>query len=1846
MRNSLFLLTTVALLGVSSCKRTKQIEPFNSALVPYISHYTAGVISKKSSISIRFAVPVGDRSIEGEELGKLFDFEPEVKGNAFWEDDRTLIFQPDADLKPGEIYSGEFDLSALMEVPDSLKTFKFGFQILRPDFEWGSVQLTANPDNQMQWYKLKGTLLSADEEDIDDLKDLVTIESPFGELDLKWYSSSEPRRYEFTIDSLQRKEQAYELKLKVNKSKSGTKRLNDRVEEMSALKDFRFLGYEHTTGQDYLLLKFSDPIDKEQNLTGLITLENAPNPSFEISNTSIKVYPKRDIYGAKKLRVFPGIKNILGYKFQESKEVEVVFKNEKPQVELIGEGHIIPSGEELLLPFKAISLNAVDVKVVRIAENNILQFLQNNSFNSDREIYRVGEVISEKKFLLTPEGDITDWNTYSLDLADMVKTDPGAIYRVYLSFQKDYSVYGCSADESSTDDDDDEYWYYDDDYYYDYGGRYERPYDRSDYYFNYPRGYRWNQRDNPCHVSYYISNRFVTRNILSTNLGLIVKEDRDHNFHVTVNDLHSTAPISGADVVLYNYQMRPLASIKTNGEGLGEVKVKERPFFVVATKGKAANYVKLESGAALSLGNFKVAGAQIKDGMKGFLYGDRGVWRPGDSLYLNFILQSENELPKSHPVRFELRDPNGAVVERQVNSSPTGRIYDFRTATQPTAITGTYHATVSVGASRFERNIKIETVKPNRLNIDLKFEDEIIQVRDNKLKGDIKVQWLTGIDASEVEVDVKAKFNPLTNPFEGMEGFVFKDPVRTINTEEQEFFSGVTDALGDLPMEADMSLAAKAPGLLHSRFLVNAFEGGGDISIEFFDQTISPFDRYVGVQVPRPDGHRYLHTGVDHKIRIKLVDANGKKRDASKLHVKAYKVDWHWWYQTNRNNLAKYITNEATYMVDEKVLSTTNGEAVYTFRINEPAWGRYLIRVCDEEGGHCGGDFAYVDWPYGRDRRSTGSDGADQLVFDVDKESYEVGDEVVATIPAAKGSRLFVTTETGSNILNKDWVTVGDESVTYRFKATADMAPTAYLSVWMLQPYIHEGNDRPMRLYGVVPINVKDPETELEPIISAADSWMPETEVEVGVREKTGRKMDYSIAIVDEGLLNLTQFKTPDPWSHFYAKEALGIKTWDIYDAVMGAYGGRLEQIFAMGGDGEISKKDLNNMNRFKPMVRFLGPFTLQPGATDKHKVDIPNYIGSVRVMVVSADKAVAYGNAEKKVTVKKPLMVLSTLPRILNPGDEITLPVTVFAMEDDVKNVKVKLELDGKLEAVGASNSRVTFSATGEKVVDFKLKVKNEVGTAKVKVSVEGAGHTAYTETSLNVRYPNPVISERTFFNLGAGRDTTIPYKPVGLDHTNTLKIEGMTMPQVNLNGRLKYLMGYPHGCSEQILSRVFPLLYLDGVMDLDQNAKATRSQNLKIAIQSIYERQTKSGGIKYWPGNMESNAYITSYGGHFILEAERLGYQVPEGMISRWKKYQRKQARDWKEVRSGVRRYVYNDFEQAYRLYTLALAGEPEIGAMNRLRELGTLSPETQIQLAGAYLLIGEKTTASELLVKSENRESYYRRYWYYGSYLRANALKLDVLYHLGQKRDALKEARKIAKSLNSSNWYSTHDLAMSLRSILATYGDENAGKPMQWDCELHGQKKTVNTSKTLAEVTLSSVDESGMITIHNQGKTDVNLSVVSSGIPLSKIIPAESKDVDLKISYFSPDGSTLDVSELRQGQDFFAEVHVTRTSSKDGYENMALTQVFPSGWEIMNSRITETESEKVSRIDYQDIRDDRIMSYFNMRYQKEITFKVKLNATYAGSYFLPPAQVEDMYDNETMARTSGQWIKVVRK
>lgn len=1836
------VLATLAVFYFTYLKaRTGSTVTISQAFAEYVSSYTTGTIPSGSTIRITFMQDVIDSALVGQQAPrKLFSFQPAIGGKTFWKDQRTVEFRPDGRFVSGAAYEVTFRLAPLFDnLPRELRELTYLVHIVPQHFEVLVNNVRPYVKTELKRQRIDGLLITADFAESAALEQGFSASQEGEALRVTWTHSGEGRQHQFVIEEVVRKETAGKVKIKMDGAAINTAQTEETEIDVPALGDFKVVNVRVDQGaSQHVVVQFSDPLNEKQNLAGLISISGLSDLDYEVSENEVRVYPPVRQTGTKVLVLEQGIRNILDYRLSQGSEFELLFEQLKPAVRFTSRGNILPSTDGLVLPFEAVNLKSVDIEIVKVYERNVIQFLQVNQMDGNYEMRRVAKPLVRQSISLENAGvaDLGKWNRFTLDLANYITTEPGAIYQVKISFRKSHSAYAC---EASTNEDepvaDDEAW--DQAAEESYWDGYE------DYY--YAPGYQWDERDNPCHVSYYTSNRAIRKNVLASDLGLIVKRGEDGQTHVFVTDLKTTQSISGVQVDLFDFQQQKLASATTGSNGQAVLPSREKPFLIVAQQGTQRGYVKLDDGESLSLSNFDVGGASVRQGLKGFLYGERGVWRPGDSLFLTFILEDRKKLlPPAHPVVFELQNPQGQVATRLVRSSSENGFYSFATATEPDAPTGNWLARVKVGGTEFTQTVKIETIKPNRLKINLDFGVDKLTSESNNINGRLRVNWLHGAPGKNLKAQFEAVLTDAETTFPGYDGYSFENPLADAFTSEaQSIFDDVTDSNGEATVSASLETEGQPAGMLNAVIRGKVFEESGNFSIDRFSIPYYPYSSFTGIRLPQGDKARgMLLTDTTHQVDIATVDANGRPISRDGIQMKIYKLQWSWWWDNSAQT--NYMEDGYTEPVAEGTTQTVNGKGIWKFKIKYPEWGRFLVQAYDPASGHTTGKIVYIDWPGWAGRARKEASGSTMLSFSSDKSFYNVGEKARVVIPGSGQGRALVSIENGSGVLQSSWLETQAGDNNYAFEVTPDMAPNVFVHVSLLQPHAQTANDLPMRLYGVIPLQVEDAQTRLEPVITMPDELEPGEPVSIKVSEKSKRKMTYTLAVVDEGLLDITRFKTPDAWSSFYAREALGVKTWDVYDEVLGSLGGRLERLLAMGGAEEMKAQAHDpKANRFKPVVIFFGPFTLS-GGSEVHSFTMPQYIGSVKTMVVAGYEG-AYGKAEKATPVRKPLMVLATLPRVLGPEEKVKLPVTLFAQDKSIRDVKIEVKVTGPVDLPNGSTRQLNLNGQSDVTTDFDLLVKSQTGVARIEVTASSGGAKSSTQIEIEVRNPNPSVSKVFDGVVEAGQSWSQNITLPGIAGTNTASLEVSSLPPINLTGRMRYLLQYPYGCVEQTTSSVFPQLFLANIKSLSPEEKGMVQRNVKAGIDRLKSFAHPTGGFAYWPGAEEADSWSSTYAGHFLLEAERQGYLVSTDLLKKWKKFQRKKSQEWRKHSE----YNSSELIQAYRLYTLALAGDADLTSMNRLREAPALPSVASWMLAAAYATAGQEAAAKDIVTRLPLTVKPYQEMAYsYGSDVRDKAIILETLVKLNDRTRAFELVKELSVSLSNENyWMSTQAVAWAFKSIGAFAGQDQRGE-LQFTYGFDGKEVSASTELAVAQVTLPvEAAKNRQLKLTNRGKGPLFVRLLTQGVPARGQEQDAEKNLRLAVNYTTPDGRELDPSRLEPGSEFIAEITVTNPGLRGNYKNLALNQMVPAGWEINNLRFEEIQSRLSGDVPtYQDFRDDRVFTYFDLKANERKTFRVLLTASYSGEFYLPSISCEAMYDGSVYARKKGQVVVVSKK
>ena len=1552
---------------------------------------------------------------------------------------------------------------------------------------------------------------------------------------------------------------------------------------------------------------------QQRNIDGFFSVTPEMGYRTEIVGNKIVIYfDKSNLYRYQQenvqLTVGAGIKDVDGRSLSESKTFQLDLTDLSPKVKWSEDGVIVPEVGEATVYFDAICLNSVTLRVVRVFDDNIVAYYQDNDLDDTYGIRKAGRL--EKKVNIALDSpDPKQWKTFPIVLSDYVDVKAGDMYQLILDFgPADYAFATEESKQLTLENESLEAKYWDGQAYdfkeYDYDGD-------------------WND---PLSLSYY-NDVDIRKNIIVTDLAVTAKMGAEDVADVFVFGISDAKPVSGAEVIAYNYQRQQIATGRTDGDGHAQLKCANRPAFIVAKDKKGGqSLIKTNNGEALSYSKFNVNGENVEKGISAFAYSNRGVWRPGDELQLNLMVSDiDAKLPADYPVVMEVYDANSRLYARQSNNNPMGGIYTYNVSTSPNDETGLWRAAFKVGNTTVNQYLRVETVKPNRLEIKFNTPD-VISLR-NPSNAQLHSQWLNGLTASGLKADIVVRVRQGQTTFANFPTYTFCNESEDFYPDEMELFNGPLDGQGNAAVSFEPLADLNADQMINATFITTVYESSGDFSITSSTAKLSPRQRYVGVELPPTTSKYgdYYYTNQNWNFPIAVVNENGElAKTTLSIEYNLYKLDGYWWWSSEDGySLQKYV--RGTYKNPELggTMTINKGKADIQVNIPDEKWGLYLLVVKDQQGGNTFAKVIRFDWNYATIHSTGGSDGPVQLAMSSSQESYNVGDNIIVNFPANDKAIALVTVEANDRILmSKVMDKLGTEGQV-EIKATEEMIPNVYIYVSLIQPR-DAGNDLPLRMYGVVPVKVENPKLQLKPVVEIPETSNTKKKIQVNVKEENNQPMTYTLAIVDEGILGLTNYRTANPYDYFNAKQALKVRTWDNYNYIIDAFTGELGTVYAIGGDGIINQ-EVTLDKRFKAFAVTLGPFELKAKETNTHEFEVPQCSGALRFMVVAKGTGKSFGAAEKQMKVIDPITLYATAPRVTAPGDEMMLKVQVLAPNMKGKNLKVEAN-NKNLTAIGDIPGTVKVDENGEAMLVMKVKVPETLGVATMDVKVSGDGYEAQSTTDIPIRMPYSEKRQTYTKEIAAGATETIDFEMQGLAGTQEGNVMVASLIPVDLYSRLNYLTTYPYGCLEQVVSAAFPQLYINYfIQQSEEDLNKTRDA-IQNGIASLKSYQKADFSLTNWVGGNYSDPWTEIYALHFLVEAKNQGFDVPDYLLNGVMGHQADIARSWAMNPD----FKQGETIQAYRLFVLALGGASEMGALNRFKELKMNYNLSSLLTAATYAQVGKKNMVAQFwpAVESEEMSDYISSF---GSKTRDLAFLTYSEILCGRDEASIKgHVNDLCEILNSGRWLDTQSTAFALFT-LGKYAEKvgTTNSPITANVKVNGEEHALTTKLGSTAFKITPKLGANKVTVSNSSDQKVTAKVYTK-TSLAEYETVENGNfIKMNVTYLDRNGAPLNPASLPMGQAFSATITVENPSDYRVTE-LALSYYLASGWEIVNDRLFEQGTETMGA-KHLDIRDDRAYFFFDLSPRSKKTFTLKLNATYEGSFMLPAVRCEDMYNND---------------
>ncbi|MEQ8469812.1 MAG: MG2 domain-containing protein [Marinoscillum sp.] len=1798
------VLIFLSLCFLISCGKSESDKPdfeeikYSEEVAQIISQITSGVIKPKTPIAVTFNYDVVSEDQINQPIDNPFSFNPEIKGKANWVSRRKIVFTPNDPLPTRTNYTGKIDLTqvpgefVVKEIP--LKFYIEGQEILTFT---GDLQLLNPTDPQNLVYQ--GKVSFALPVTLEAIKEGSRLESS----SIIWNQESETS-FSFTSAPIKRQSGSENYLFSIDKSVLELSESLERVVEIVPLNKLEVSAFEKDEQgkSPKLMIKFSDQLDINQKLDGFLSV--SPDVDFKLQKLGKYLILDGDFRFGNEytVNIAKGVKSKWTTTTDKAFTKTIKFADIAPQVEFASNGLFMPTSNKKNLQFLTTNLKRVHVEVKKVFGENVEQFFRNENLKSGKNrndefnntyVSSVGAIIYNQTLEISDEKN--KWLLHNLSLDNVLKEFNNGLYLIRINFNPQDVLVPLEGDE----------------------------------------------------LSYIQKNGQIYKPVTISDIGLLAKREGQDVYQIYTTDLKTGEPMSGVDVTISRYDES--YSKTTDSEGRTSITASSYIQLIKATKNGQTSIIKPYE-MQWNTSGFDVSGlSQYEMETRAFIYTERGVYRPGDSVNLSCIIRYENRSGGNNiPAYFKLYNPEGTLVMESTQKNARDGFYNFTFGTEQNDPTGNWNVQINVGNKYFYHDLKVETVVANKLKVKVTPDMLTLLPENKQLKFEVESRYLFGASASGLPYETEVEIYDLPSAFPKYAEYSFFNQNVEFQDIKTKIQSGNLNEDGKANITWNIPSLKQAPSPLKVKLNATIQEEGGRPNNSWAYVDLHPFPHYVGIK----NDYSYAKLNVKQDIPVILVDHKGEAVKGKEMVYRIYRNSKYWWYQYDsyRDFKLRYKSDQHSYLVEEGTITSAMPFGSVPFQPTQS--GQYLIEVQDASTnlGHTSSIFMSA-YPYGG--VPSGDENAGTLSLRSDKESYQVGDEAIVTFPSPRKGNILLTVEQGNDILISQWVKPKDqEEMQVRVKIAKSMAPNVYVTITVLQDHAQTVNDRPIRMFGILPLSIVDPDTKQELIISMPDELLPEQEFDININTLNGKQTQLTVAVVDEGLLDLTGFRTPNPWKEFYKKVRLDVETFDLFGFVIGANADDVFKTFSIGGDMDYRESQVDpfeKKKRFKPVCMFEGPLMTDQNGKAKVSFKMPNYVGSVRVMVVSASEN-AYGSAEKTVPVRSDLIIQPTIPRALKPGDEFTIPVNVFATKENVGTVDIALSTEGPLEIIGQSTIKHTFNGVEDQLFQFKVKVKEAVGQGKIVIT--GKGKTA--QSSFEADVPVSPSASRIYQSeekiIKPGETISFGLPRVGLDGTNNARLKLAAFPNMDFMHRLDYLIRYPYGCIEQTTSSVFPQLALKTLFANDEKRKKEIDKNINAGIDRLRMFQLSDGGFSYWPGGNSASEWGSNYAGQFLIEARKKGYVVPDLMYDGIVRYLERQTRQG----SKDPQYLMT---RVNRCFVLALANKAPISEMNLLKQNNyeEMSSVQKWMLVTAYKLAGAEDKVSGLANNiSKTVEDYQEFGNTYGSTNRDLGIILRCLVTLDRSEDASLMAKEIAKVLSGHYWYSTQTTGQMLLGI-GSYFDY-AGISATDDLIIEGVVELPN-GKT---ETIKSVDDYQLYINEGYGQEmKVTLSstvkakqlyatLSSNGVPLKENVAEQNKNIQLTVDWFNEDGESIDITSVKQGSTFYGRYRVFNKSVVSSIEEVALVQILPSGWEIENTRLSgEIESSWMAgwitgKEEYLDIRDDRIMWFFDLGKTK-LDFVVKINAITNGQYIMPGARCEAMYNNDYVATKPGKVVIV---
>ncbi|MCU0417927.1 MAG: MG2 domain-containing protein [Cytophagaceae bacterium] len=1535
-----------------------------------------------------------------------------------------------------------------------------------------------------------------------------------------------------------------------------------------------------------------------QTIDPLISL--SPSKSFSIEKHESGFYIKGSFTEEDNftLTISKELQGLFGGKLKEDFSQEILFGQQKPLISFVSQNGIYLSEKgSKNVAIKILNIPKVRISVYKIYENNILSFFRNNSINYYDEYYEE-DYYGSNYYGMEDYGDQVLNKT--IDTKTLKKINGTSVINLNLSEINDFK--GIYVIKVNSEDD------------------------------------QWIKDSKIISIS---------------DIGILSKYSRDE-LYVMANSIHTTEGLSGAKVQLISHNNQTIASFTTDKDGLVKVSDLKKTLgnfrlqMITINYGNDFNYLHLDQ-TRIDATEFETGGAyENESGYDAFIYGDRDIYRPGETIYLNTIVRTNTYQPLAdNPIKLRVLLPNGKEFQ-----SIKGKLNDqgaFATSLSlPTgAITGSYIAEVYSATDILlaSKNISVEEFMPDRIKVNgtISNAQPILQ---EKLKAGLQAFNLFGPPASNRNYEMELSLNRKVFYTEKYKNYNFHINATSFNQFDNDIRQGVTDKDGKGEQTYSFPEEFNNSGILEGKVFMTVFDESGrpvhqvqrfDVFTQSVFLGIKPFDYWISSKTP---------------INIELAALNSKGIPiTSNARVVLVKKDWHTVLQKVYDDYYKYVSQMKETVMEDKVINLTNGRGIYAMRPYRD--GSYEIRIYNP------GASSYVSenfYAYGWGSTTSTSfeinpDGKVEIV--PDKQQYNVGEKAKLMFKTPFAGKLLVTLER-NKIYEYHILETTGRSASLEVSLTDNYLPNIFVSATLIKPHVNQ--NIPLTVaHGYQALNVNKASNKLPVEITIPEKIKSGVKQTIKVKAGAESNVRVTIAVVDEGILQIKNTKTPDPYQYFYRFKALQVQSNDIYAKLLAELSTKNSSI---AGDGYNLSKRVNPLanKRIKLMAYWSGELKTNSDGEATYTIDIPKFSGDLRVMAV-AYKDSKFGSANKNMKVADPIVVSTSLPRFMSPKDSITVPITVTNTTSQSMQATVQLTAAGAAQIVGGTQQSVRIEPNSEKLVYFTAKALSQIGQAQFKTSVQAGKENSSETIDITIRPASTLEKKYSDGYVDANSQQLISTGGNFIPSSTKTKLTISKSPLTGYLKNLDYLIGYPYGCIEQTTSRVFPQLY---IRDLIRNLKQsnygvnTPEYNIQEGIKRLYTMQTYNGGFSYWPGGYEDHWWGTAYATHFLVEAKKAGFEVEATVLKNAIQYLKSKVKEkgqysirYYDDANSIKTRVIAAREIFYSLYVLSLINEQDVSVMNYYKiNTGILSEDSKYLLAGTYLRIGDQASYRYLLPSNFGQQKTLPTFGgSFSSYIRDMAIVLDILVENDPNNPQIPTLSKhLAQSIKNSYYLNTQETSFTLLA-LGKMAKKNESGTIQASVQVNG--KTIGTFENGVLVIKENLYNKS-VTISTKGEGKIYYFWEAEGLDIDGKMKEEDSYLQIRRTYYDRKGTPLTNKQFIQNDLIVVRLDV-RTTDGSIVENVVVSDILPAGFEIENPRLNDYADmnwiKNKSEPDHFDMRDDRIHMFTTVRPDTK-TFYYMVRAVSIGQFISGPATADAMYNGEYHSYNGSGIIRISQR